>query len=233
MPSPMTRWSPLRRRRRLRGSLRRARHASLDIARRAPHDMSDAEQAQARARIEALIERLQPQAIDAGSREVLNNLINAWMDQASARVNRHHLEQTAVSAMLIGLAREEVTRRRPRYEADYARAQHAFRTLAVTYQQLTGREMTDLPAPHPAHFDDAVIASTLGVTTWTDLGASPRPGAAGPAGGLDPEDGRHWPLVLTDVPAVPMPRDGLAAPARHGSHHAAQAGPGDGGTGRI
>jgi hypothetical protein len=206
MPSPMTRWSPLRRRRRLRGSLRRARHASLDIARRAPHDMSDAEQAQARARIEALIERLQPQAIDAGSREVLNNLINAWMDQASARVNRHHLEQTAVSAMLIGLAREEVTRRRPRYEADYARAQHAFRTLAVTYQQLTGR---------------------------TDLGASPGPGAAGPAGGLDPEDGRHWPLVLTDVPAVPMPRDGLAAPARHGSHHAAQAGPGDGGTGRI
>jgi hypothetical protein len=282
MPSPMTRWSSLRRRRPRDPLLRRARSGDLDIARPAPHDMSDAEQARARARIEDLVGRLQPRAIDAGSREVLNNLINSWMDQANARVNGHHIEQTAVSAMLIGLAREEVTRRRSRYEADYARAQHACRTLAVTYQQLTGREMTDLPSPHPAHIDDQVFASTLGAMSWSDTGAPPGllppgpvpagpvpagpvpagpvpagpvpagpvldgpvpadpvpdgpvldgsvlsgPVPAGPPGGPDAEGWRH--VRLTDIPAVPMPRDGLAPPARNGAAVPSQANPADGG----
>jgi hypothetical protein len=266
MPSPMTRWSR-RRRRPSDPLLRRARPGGLDIARPAPHDMSDAEPARARPRLEALVGRLQPRAIDAGSREVLNNLINSWMDQANARVNGHHIEQTAVSAMLIGLAREEVTRRRSRYEADYARAQHACRTLAVTYQQLTGREMTDLPSPHPAHVDEQVLASTLGAMSWTDTGAptgllppGPAPEGAGPDGaamtgpvldspvpdqpvldgparggpvpdgaaaGPDAEGWRH--VLLTDIPAVPMPRDSLAPAARNGSAVTAQADPGDGG----
>jgi hypothetical protein len=307
MPSPMARWSPLRRRRPRDLLLRRARPGDLDIARPAPHDMSDADQERARARIEDLVGRLQPRAIDAGSREVLNNLINSWMDQANARVNGHHIEQTAVSAMLIGLAREEVTRRRSRYEADYARAQHACRTLAVTYQQLTGREMTDLPSPHPAQIDDQVFASTLGAMSWTDTGttsgllppgllppgadpADPVPAGpvpanpvldgpvmggpvpansvpdgpvmsgpvpagpvpdglvpagpgldgpvldgpvlrgpvpAGPPGGPEPDG---WPHVrLTDLPAVPMPRDGLTPPARNGAAVTAQADPGDSG----
>jgi hypothetical protein len=207
MPSPMTRWSPLRRRRPRDPLLRRARPGDLDIARPAPHDMSDAEQARARARIEDLVGRLQPRGIDAGSREVLNNLINSWMDQANARVNGHHIEQTAVSAMLIGLAREEVTRRRSRYEADYARAQHACRTLAVTYQQLTGREMTDLPSPHPAHIDDQVFASTLGAMSWTDTG--PRPGllppGAVPAGPVRAGPVRAGPVPAGPVPAGPVP----------------------------
>jgi hypothetical protein len=225
---------------------------------------------------------------------VLNNLINSWMDQASARVNGHHIEQTAVSAMLIGLAREEVTRRRSRYEADYARAQHACRTLAVTYRQLTGREMTDLPSPHPAHVDEQVLASTLGAMSWTDTGAppgllppgllppglapdgpapdgaapesaapdgaapdGPAPDGAAPDGaartdsvldspvpvqpvldgpmrsgpvsdgaaGPDAEGWRH--VLLTDIPAVPMPRDSLAPAARNGTAVTAQADPGD------
>jgi hypothetical protein len=277
MPSPMARWSRRRSRRPRDPLLRRARPGGLDIARPAPHDMSDAEQARARARIEDLVGRLQPRAIDAGSREVLNNLINSWMDQANARVNGHHIEQTAVSAMLIGLAREEVTRRRSRYEADYARAQHACRTLAVTYQRLTGREMTDLPSPHPAHVDEQVLASTLGAMSWTDTGAPPgllppgpypesaapvgaAPVGAAPAGGTvtgaalgsrgpdhpvldgpmrggpvsdgaaagpDAEGWRH--VLLTDIPAVPMPRDSLAPAARNGTAVTAQADPGDGG----
>jgi hypothetical protein len=53
MPSPMTRWSR-RRRRRPRDPLL-PRPGGLDIARPAPHDMSDAEQARARARIEDLV----------------------------------------------------------------------------------------------------------------------------------------------------------------------------------
>jgi len=233
MPFRPTRWSPLRRRRHV--GLPRARHARLDITMPTPHDMSDAEQGRARARIEDLVGQLQPRAIDAGSREVLNNLINAWMDQASARGRRHQLEQTAVSAMLIGLAREEVARRRPRYEADYNRAQHACRTLAVTYQQLTGRELTDLPSPHPARIDDPVISSTLGATSWTDTGVRPGPARpfsvpAGPPGALDPEDRRHRPLLLTELPA---PRDSLAPPRGNGTRVAAQAGPGDGGPDRI
>jgi hypothetical protein len=211
----MARWWPRRRPSR-HGTTRRTRYGDLDIAMPAPHDMSDAGQAEARARIESLVSRLQPRGIDAGSREVLNNLINAWMDQASARVNHHHIEQAAVSAMLIGRAREEVTRLRPRYEADYARAQHACRTLAVTYQQLTGREMTDLPSPHPAHVDTKLVASTLGATSWTDLGAPPGPGAADWPDGLDAEGWRHRDPFGTDILPVPMARDSLAPPMRNG-----------------
>jgi hypothetical protein len=212
----MTRWWPRRRASRHAGG-GRPRYGDLDIAMPAPHDMSDAGQAQARARIESLVSRLQPRAIDAGSREVLNNLINAWMDQASARVNHHHIEQAAVSAALIGRAREEVARRRPQYEADYSRAQHAGRTLAVTYQQLTGREMTDLPSPHPVHVDDTLVASTLGATSWTDLAGPHGPVAGDRPGGLDPDGWRALDPFLADLLPVPQPRDGLGRPAHHGT----------------
>src|ERR1700761_8923924 len=128
---------------------RRSKHGDLDILMPPPYDDSDANQRQARQRVEELIGRLQPGGLDGNSRDVLNNLINAWMDQELARLDSHHDERRAVVEMLIGLAREEVARRKHRWEADYARAQLARQTLAIAYRQLTGEELDDLRSPYP------------------------------------------------------------------------------------
>lgn len=69
---------------------------------------------------------------------------------------------------LIGLAREEVSRHKHRYEADYVRAQHARHALALAYQELTGAELPDLPSPHPRHVPDGPVQPPLGPVTLTD-----------------------------------------------------------------
>ena len=137
----------------------RTKHGDLDLLMPPPYDMSDVGQREARQRVETLIGQLQPGGLDGNSREVLNNIINAWMDQELARLASQRDERQAVITMLIGLAREEVSRRKYRYEADYARVQHARQTLAITYRELTGKELDeDFASPYPRHPQDARLA---------------------------------------------------------------------------
>jgi hypothetical protein len=164
----------------------RAKHGDLDIVMPPPYDMSDHSQRQAREQVERMIGRLQPGAIDGNSRDVLNNLINAWMDQEIARLGSQREERKAVSGILIGLAREEVSRRKHCYEADLARAQHAHQVLAIAFDALTGSKMTGLPSPHPPQLDDGPLRSALGTLR---LSRAALPPAGEPeAGGTSPGD---------------------------------------------
>jgi hypothetical protein len=157
----------------------RAKHGDLDIIMPPPYEMSDAAQQEARQKVESLIGQLQPNGLDGNSRDVLNNLINAWMDQEIARLHSHREEWKAVAGMLTGLAREEVARHRHRYEADYARAQQARQTLALAYEQLTGAQLTDLPSPYSRHVPGDPVRSILGpVMRLTD---APGPQVAPPS----------------------------------------------------
>src|SRR4029077_17988022 len=131
--------------------LRRAKHGDLDILMPPPYEIPAAAQQEAREKVESLIARLQPGGLDGNSRDVLNNLINDWMDQEIARLLSHREEWKAVASMLTGLAREEVALRRHRYEADYGRAQQDRQALALAYEQLTGAPYENLPSPYPQH----------------------------------------------------------------------------------
>src|SRR5690348_14499881 len=85
------------------------------------YDLSPGHQEQAKAEIAELIERLRPGALDAGSREVLNNLINARTDAQLAELDAARDERKAVVDNLVALAAEQVARYKPRYDADLAR----------------------------------------------------------------------------------------------------------------
>ena len=93
--------------------------------------MSTARQEQARAEIAELIARLQPGALDAGSREVLNNLINARTDAQLAELDAARDERQAVVDNLVALAAEQVARYKPRYDADLARVGQTGSALAA------------------------------------------------------------------------------------------------------
>jgi hypothetical protein len=199
----------------------RAKHGDLDIVMPPPYDMTDHGQRQARQRVEEMIRELQPGGLDGNSRDVLNNLINAWMDQEIARVRGHRDEREAVGIMLTGLAREEIARRRQRYEADYARAQHDRQALAIAFRELTGAELADLGSPHPDHRPGGPLRSTLGPA---DLPGTPDD-AAGPAG--EPPDqhagnaggpagkGLGATGMIRDFP--PPPPAGSAGPTANGT----------------
>src|SRR5450755_1692253 len=159
IPKPSWRSSRLRHRN---DPFHRAKHGDLDIVMPPPYELSDTVQAEARQKVEHLIGQLQPGGLDGNSLDVLSNLINAWMDQEIARLHGHRDEWMAVASMLVGLAREEVVRRRHRYEAHYARAQQARQAMADAYEQLTGAKLADLPAPYPRHADGGPTRSTVG-----------------------------------------------------------------------
>ncbi len=86
---------------------------------------------------------------------MLNNLVNDLTDQAVAELRLERDNRMAHHDILEGLARREVARRQPRYEADLARVQRAQTALAQAFQQVTGEEL----APRPAR---ATVASPLG-----------------------------------------------------------------------
>lgn len=144
------------------------------------YDMSIGRQEQARAEIAELIARLQPGALDAGSREVLNNLINARTDAQLAELDAARDERLAVVDNLVAVAAEQVARYKPRYDADLARVGQTGSALAATYEALTGQAPTDFVLPGPRRAADGPIESTLGPIDLTHDALSPVSPASGP-----------------------------------------------------
>jgi hypothetical protein len=132
------------------------------------YDMSPGRQEQARAEIAELVGRLQPGALDAGSREVLNNLINARTDAELAELDAARDERLAVIDNLVALAAEQVARYKPRYDADLARVGQTGSALAATYEALTGRVPTEFVPPRPRRAGEHPIESTLGPIDLSD-----------------------------------------------------------------
>jgi len=132
------------------------------------YDMSLGRHEQARAEIAELIDRLQPGGLDARSREVLNNLINAWTDGQLAQLDAARDERLAVVDNLIAHAAEDVARYKPRYDADLARVGQTGSTLAASYEALTGRRPSEFVAPRPPRVNDEPIQSTLGPIDLSD-----------------------------------------------------------------
>jgi hypothetical protein len=139
----------------------------LDLEMSPPYVTDHRRLAEERAHVERLIVSLTG-GLDAGSREVLNNLINDYADQALADLQRQRDNRLAVNDILEGLARQEVARRKPRYEADLAEVQQAGVALAVTFRELTGLDLDEVKPPRPPDPDLRPLESTLGPLDASD-----------------------------------------------------------------
>jgi hypothetical protein len=146
----------------------RATHGDLDIVMPPPYDMPAEVRQEALDRVQHLIDQLKPEALDEGSRDVLNNLINAWADQDIARLAAERDERQAVGDILVGLARERVARLRPQYDADVTRVLHTAEALEVTFEALTGKKHSVLRLNTPRRLDDSTVGSTLGPVDLCD-----------------------------------------------------------------
>jgi hypothetical protein len=135
---------------------------------------------QARSDVEQMINRLRPDALDAGSREVLHNFINARVAQALADLKAARDDRVAIAKVLVGMASEEVARRAPRYEADLARTSHARTALAVAFEALTGRPAVEYVAVAPAPADDGTLYSTVPAIDLRLTNPDPDAAKAGP-----------------------------------------------------
>jgi hypothetical protein len=161
----------------------RTRRQGQEVERITPptYDMSTERHEQARAEVAELIGRLQPDALDAGSREVLNNLINARTDAQLAELDAARDERQAVVDNLVALAAEQVARYKPRYDADLARVTQTGSALAITYEALTGQTATSFVPPRPRRAGDGPIESTLGPIDLSHDALPPGSEAGGPS----------------------------------------------------
>jgi hypothetical protein len=132
------------------------------------YDMSTARHDQDRADIAELIARLQPGALNANSREVLNNLINARTDALLAELDAARDERQAVVDSLVAQAAEQVARYKPQFEADLARVAQTSSALATAYEALTGQSADEFSTPRPRRAGEYPIESTLGPIDLSD-----------------------------------------------------------------
>ena len=103
----------------------------------------------ARETVRQLIDGLAPDAIDAGTGAVLDNLVNAWAGQWLARLDADHTLRESVADHLVGVAAENLAARRADHEDASSELAHANRTLAEVHGRLaaeTGPLVTDDPA---------------------------------------------------------------------------------------
>ncbi|MGI9004469.1 MAG: hypothetical protein ACR2GH_22935 [Pseudonocardia sp.] len=142
----------------------RASRDGLDLVMSPPYDMDMSEtiRTELRGEVEALVARLLPNAVDAYSGDVLDDWLDARADQIVARLDSEQEERQAVGEALIGLARQEVARRKARYDADLTRLQQAQEALEVAREQLTSKRGIGPFTPSLALADSSPIASTLG-----------------------------------------------------------------------
>lgn len=140
----------------------RASRDGLDLLAAPGYDMSESIRSTLDAEVRDRVQGLLPGAVDAYSRDALDEWVDARARQFVARLDSEREERQAVWEALIGLAKEEAVRRKSRYDVDLGdvlRAQHA---LDVAREALTRYRgigpLSKLPAPP----DRDAISSTLG-----------------------------------------------------------------------
>ena len=134
----------------------------LDLVKPPDYELDETWRDATRSEVDTLINSLKPNALDAGTREVVHNFINARVLRSLKEIESLRAERRAIARMLVGMANEEVSRRVPRYEVDFARASHARTALADAYEKLTGRPAAEFLAAAPDRAGGRPLHSTVG-----------------------------------------------------------------------
>lgn len=140
----------------------RASGDGLDLLAAPGYDMTESIRSTLDSEVRELVQGLLPGAVDAYSRDALDDWIDARAGQLIARLDSEREERQAVWEALIGLAKEEAVRRKSRYDVDLdnlMRAQHA---LDVAREALTRYRGIGSLSKRPAPPDRDTISSTLG-----------------------------------------------------------------------
>ncbi len=114
------------------------------------------------AEVDERLSDLLPGAVDAYTGDALHAWIDARERQLVARLDAEREERQAVSEALIGLAKEELARRRGSFEAARSRLDHAREARDVTRRALTGKDQLGPFEPGMSTLDPHDVRSTLG-----------------------------------------------------------------------
>jgi hypothetical protein len=134
----------------------------LDLVKPPDYELDESWRDTTRAEVGNLIDSLKPNALDAGTREVVHNFINARVLRSLKEIESLRAERRAIARMLVGMANEEVSRRVPGYEVDFALASHARTAVADAYEKLTGRSAAEFLAAAPDRPGGRPLHSTVG-----------------------------------------------------------------------
>ena len=185
----------------------------LDLVKPPDYELDESWRDETKVEVTRLIDSLKPNALDAGTREVVHNFINARVLRSLKDIESLRAERRAIARVLVGMANEEVARRLPGYEVDFARAAHARTAVADAYERLTGRPAADSLPIAPARSGEQPLHSAVGgidlhlsdPLTWMD-GTRDEPSRKPPR--WDPDmDLPHDPDLPTDDDPE-EPRDG-------------------------
>jgi hypothetical protein len=134
----------------------------LDLVKPPDYELDESWRDETKVEVGRLIDSLKPNALDAGTREVVHNFINARVLRSLKEIESLRAERRAIARVLVGMANEEVSRRLPGYETDFARASHARAAVADAYQKLTGRPASEFLAAAPDRAGGRPLHSTVG-----------------------------------------------------------------------
>ena len=157
-----TRW------RRSRGAFSRLESQDLDLLMLPQYPTPTDEQRGQRAQVEHLIAEAGRESFDAGTREFLNNFINAQADKSVAELRGLRDDALALADAHVAMAAEKVALFQAPYEADLAQVAQSADALAVTFEELTGRPAHEFVAPSPRRITQGPIVSTLGAIDISD-----------------------------------------------------------------
>ncbi|GAB2568271.1 hypothetical protein Aab01nite_43670 [Paractinoplanes abujensis] len=134
----------------------------LDLVKPPDYELDESWRDETKTEVGRLIDSLKPNALDAGTREVVHNFINARVLRSLKEIESLRAERRAIARVLVGMANEEVSRRLPGYEVDFARVSHARTAVADAYEKLTGRSAEEFLAAAPERAGGRPLHSTVG-----------------------------------------------------------------------
>jgi hypothetical protein len=160
-------WGLLRKRKR-RNAFSRLESQDLDLLMLPQYTPPAEEQTKQRRAVEQILEEAGRESFDAGTREFLNNYINAMADKSVAELRGQRDDALAIADAYIALAVEKVAQFESPYLADLARVAQAANALAVTFEELTGRQADQFVSPNPRRVTEGPLISTLGPIDISD-----------------------------------------------------------------